>query len=184
MPEGGTLTITTRNVILTQEVSENSAAKVRPGSYIQVSIADTGEGIPAGIREKIFDPFFTTKEVGAGTGLGLAGVYSTVQEHHGAISVTSEVRRGTTFHLLFPITADIPAEKMRARRPLPRGVGTILFADMSVCSPMFCPYEGQVISDVATAVTTAKKGGFLYAQVGLDYGPEEYHGTLTGLKAS
>jgi hypothetical protein len=62
--------------------------------------------------------------------------------------------------------------------------GTILFADMSVCSPMFCPYEGQVISDVATAVTTAKKGGFLYAQVGLDYGPEEYHGTLTGLKAS
>ena len=62
--------------------------------------------------------------------------------------------------------------------------GTILIADMSVVSPVFCPYEGQIISDVPVAQTTAKKGGFLYAQVGLDYGPEEYHGTLTGLATS
>ena len=60
----------------------------------------------------------------------------------------------------------------------------ILIADMSVVYPVFCPYEGQVIADVETAVTTAKKGGFLYTQFGLDYGPEEFHGTLTGLSTS
>jgi len=62
--------------------------------------------------------------------------------------------------------------------------GTILFADMSVISPVFCASEGKIILDQEVAVTTAQKGGFLYTQVGLDYGPEEYHATLTGLKAS
>lgn len=61
---------------------------------------------------------------------------------------------------------------------------TLLIADMSVVSPVFCPVEGQVIVDQEVALTTAKKGGFLYAQVGLDYGPKEYHGTLTNLKDS
>ena len=58
---------------------------------------------------------------------------------------------------------------------------TVLIADVSKCSPVFCPYEGQVIADIETAVTTAKKGGFLYMQIGLDYGPEEMHGKITGL---
>lgn len=58
----------------------------------------------------------------------------------------------------------------------------ILIADMSVIAPVFCPSAGQVIRDVEEAVTTAKTGGFLYTQVGLDYGPKEYHGTITGLK--
>lgn len=62
--------------------------------------------------------------------------------------------------------------------------GTILFADMSVISPVFCPSEGEIIRDVEVATTTASRGGFLYAQVGLDYGPEEYHATLTGLATS
>jgi len=57
-------------------------------------------------------------------------------------------------------------------------------ADMSVCSPVFVPYEGQAVSFTDTAVTAAKKGGFWYTQVGLDYGPEEYHGKITGLATS
>ena len=57
----------------------------------------------------------------------------------------------------------------------------IYFVEMSVCAPVFCPSEGQLIRDVEVATTTAKKGGFLYTQVGLDYGPEEYHGSITGL---
>jgi len=60
----------------------------------------------------------------------------------------------------------------------------IYVVDMSVVAPVFCPYEGQAIVDIETAVTTAKKGGFLYAQVGLDYGPEEFHGAVTGLATS
>lgn len=58
---------------------------------------------------------------------------------------------------------------------------TILIADMSVIFPVFCPVDGQVIKDQPVAMTTAKTGGFLYTQVGLDYGPQKYHGTLTGL---
>jgi len=60
----------------------------------------------------------------------------------------------------------------------------ILIADMAYISPVFCPSEGELIRDQEVAVTTAKRGGFLYAQVGLDYGPEEYHGTITGLATS
>jgi hypothetical protein len=57
----------------------------------------------------------------------------------------------------------------------------LYFVEMSVCTPVFCPSEGQLIRDVEVATTTAKKGGFLYTQIGLDYGPEEYHGKIDGL---
>lgn len=57
----------------------------------------------------------------------------------------------------------------------------IYLVEMSVCSPVFCPSEGQLIRDVEVATTTAKRGGFLYTQIGLDFGPEEYHGSITGL---
>ncbi len=57
----------------------------------------------------------------------------------------------------------------------------IYIVEMSVCSPVFVPYEGKVMLDVPTAITGAKKGGFLYTQIGLDYGPEEFHGSITGL---
>jgi len=60
----------------------------------------------------------------------------------------------------------------------------IYIVDMSVINPVFCPYEGKVITDVPIPVTTAKKGGFLYTQVGLDYGPEEFHGSITALTVS
>ncbi len=61
---------------------------------------------------------------------------------------------------------------------------TLQIAEMSVCSPVFVPYNGQAISYTDTAVSAAKKGGFWYTQVGLDYGPEEYHGKITGLATS
>ena len=73
------------------------------GDHVVVSVADTGAGIPAAIRDKIFDPFFTTKEVGRGTGQGLAIARSIVLGKHGGnIRVESEVGRGTTFHLRIP----------------------------------------------------------------------------------
>jgi hypothetical protein len=61
---------------------------------------------------------------------------------------------------------------------------TLQIAEMTVCSPVFVPYEGQAVSFTDTAVTAAQKGGFWYTQVGLDYGPEEYHGKITGLTTS
>ena len=61
---------------------------------------------------------------------------------------------------------------------------TMLIADLSVCAPVFVPYEGQAVSWTDTAVVAAQKGGFFYTQIGLDYGPEEYHGKITGLTTS
>jgi len=73
---------------------------------IEVEFSDTGHGIPQEHLDKIFDPFFTTKEVGHGTGLGLAISYGIVREHHGTISVESEVGKGTTFLIRLPMSAE------------------------------------------------------------------------------
>jgi signal transduction histidine kinase len=92
MPEGGELTVTTRNR------SDNHI------QGIEVEITDTGTGIPKEQQKQIFQPFFTTKE--EGTGLGLAISYGIVQEHNGKIEVDSEVGKGTTFHVFLPAADD------------------------------------------------------------------------------
>jgi signal transduction histidine kinase len=73
------------------------------GSMVVISVADTGGGIPAGIRNRIFDPFFTTKQVGRGTGQGLAIARSVVDRHKGTLTFESEVGKGTTFYIRLPI---------------------------------------------------------------------------------
>jgi two-component system, NtrC family, sensor kinase len=76
------------------------------GAMVWVEVSDTGEGISKKNMEKIFDPFFTTKEVGKGTGLGLHMVRSVMDNHGGKILVSSEVEKGTTFKIIFPIDGD------------------------------------------------------------------------------
>src|SRR2546422_179394 len=73
---------------------------------VEVSLADTGHGIPSGLEQRIFDPFFTTKEVGKGTGLGLSITYGIVKEHGGTISVASTPGEGATFLIQLPLPAD------------------------------------------------------------------------------
>ena len=75
------------------------------GHDVVVSIGDTGPGIPPEIRHRIFDPFFTTKEVGSGTGQGLSIAYAVVQKHGGALTVESELGRGTTFFIRLPVSS-------------------------------------------------------------------------------
>ena len=101
MPKGGQLAIETSAVDFDESVAAHSA-QARPGSFVCLSVSDTGSGIPAEILPNIFEPFFTTKEVGKGTGLGLATVFGIVQQHHGWINVYSEVGRGTTFRIYLP----------------------------------------------------------------------------------
>jgi signal transduction histidine kinase len=72
-------------------------------SFMYISIADNGIGIPSEIREKIFEPFFTTKDVGEGTGLGMSIAYNTIAKHNGKIVVDSIVGEGTVFKLIIPI---------------------------------------------------------------------------------
>ena len=79
---------------------------VRKGTYVSLSVADTGVGIPAEVLPHVFEPFFTTKDVGTGTGLGLAMAYGIVKQHHGWITVDTCVGRGTTFTVHLPACAD------------------------------------------------------------------------------
>jgi signal transduction histidine kinase/ActR/RegA family two-component response regulator len=79
--------------------------------YLCLAVSDSGVGVPKEIQKKIFEPFFTTKEIGKGTGLGLAMVYGIMQNHHGSVHVESEVGKGTTFELYFPLLSECKAEK-------------------------------------------------------------------------
>ena len=101
MPRGGTLTLSAENV----ESAEPDPAQGtgRAERRVAITVADTGEGIPADVRNRIFDPFFTTKEVGKGTGLGLSTVYGIVKGHRGSITVESEPGAGARFRVLLPV---------------------------------------------------------------------------------
>lgn len=101
MPAGGRLLLKTEQVLLTSAFC-SAHPDFKPGSYAVLTIADTGCGMSAEIRQRVFEPFFTTKEVGEGTGLGLAMAYGIVQQHEGAIHVFSEPGKGTTFKIFIP----------------------------------------------------------------------------------
>ncbi len=99
MPEGGILTITTRNEALERT---DAAWGVRPGRYAAVCVSDTGHGMDATTQARVFEPFFTTKPQGQGTGLGLAMVYGMVKQSGGHVVVQSKPGEGTTFTVYLP----------------------------------------------------------------------------------
>ena len=102
MPTGGQLLIST-DLISVEPSYTQTHPQARVGSFVTLSVSDTGTGIAPEHLERIFEPFFTTKEPGKGTGLGLATVYGIVQQHQGWVDVTSQVGHGTTFKILLPI---------------------------------------------------------------------------------
>jgi PAS domain S-box-containing protein len=101
MPDGGKLTITTGTEILSAEQAEEYV-EAREGSYVVLSVADTGIGMHKETIPRIFDPFFTTKEKGKGTGLGLAMVYGVVRNHGGHVHVESKPGEGSIFWIYLP----------------------------------------------------------------------------------
>ncbi|MBB3391843.1 two-component system cell cycle sensor histidine kinase/response regulator CckA [Rhizobium sp. BK275] len=101
MPDGGTLTLRTRN-LPAAEVAAFNYSYMPHEDMVLVEVTDTGTGIAPEIMDKIFEPFFTTKDVGKGTGLGLAMVYGIVKQSGGYIQPESEVGKGTTFRIFLP----------------------------------------------------------------------------------
>jgi PAS domain S-box-containing protein len=101
MPHGGRLRLVAENVALGAESARLHPA-ARSGSYVILTVSDTGLGMPPEVLERIFDPFFTTKEVGRGTGLGLATVLGIVKSHAGFLLVDSQPGQGTTFKVYLP----------------------------------------------------------------------------------
>jgi CheY-like chemotaxis protein len=112
MPDGGDLTIQVENRVI--ETTE------RPGSYVVISVKDTGTGMPAHVLERVFEPFFTTKESGKGTGLGLSMVYGFAQQSGGYVEIDSAPNQGTT------IDGEVTQQDNQARHTdmLPFGEGT------------------------------------------------------------
>lgn len=104
MPDGGLITFDSTIIVIDETASRTYSYNVLPGTYIKLSVIDSGTGMDATIKEHAFEPFFTTKDSGKGTGMGLASVYGTVKNHNGFIDLISEPGKGTTVVLYVPVT--------------------------------------------------------------------------------
>jgi len=126
MPEGGTLTISKRVV----EIERDS--ELASGEYVELSVTDTGVGMPPEIAARAFDPFFTTKNIGEGTGLGLSQVYGIARQAGGTVRISSRPHEGTTVSLFLPRTAMLAEEEEPERAADVQGAAraaTILVVD-------------------------------------------------------
>jgi PAS domain S-box-containing protein len=158
MPEGGKLQIATSLVQIDQDYAGHHP-DARPGSFVCLSVTDTGCGMDRKTLDRIFEPFFSTKEVGKGTGLGLATVYGLVKQHQGWIEVSSAVGVGTTFKIYLPVVArkmDLPEASPKTIEPVRGGKETIMVVeDEPVLREMVCEilkqYDYRVI-DAASGV--------------------------------
>jgi len=130
MPSGGKLTVQIR-VVAFDEEEARKRSPMSPGSYVLLSVADTGTGMDETTKAHIFEPFFTTKEVGKGTGLGLATVYGIVKQSGGFIWVESALGQGTTFEIYMPSAAEAVSEREKQAAPFaqPRGSETVLVVE-------------------------------------------------------
>lgn len=130
MPEGGVLSIKTERVSL-DETFVKTYGFGQVGNYALLTVSDTGVGMDEKTKERIFEPFFTTKEVGKGTGLGMAMVYSIVRQHNGYIDIHSKPNKGTTFRIYLPLLSNLEQEKVEITHPeeIKGGTETILLSE-------------------------------------------------------
>jgi len=126
--EGGVLTVNLSDTELDSEFI-STHPDLKAGRYINLTVTDTGHGIPSSVLEKIFDPFFTTKKQGEGTGMGLSVVHGIVHNHGGTIYAYSEMDLGSTFTVFFPAIERRSELEGSIDEPIPTGTEHILFID-------------------------------------------------------
>lgn len=156
MPEGGQISITTGLVDLALADIRQRNLDIPPGSYLRLTISDTGSGMTPDVREHMFDPFFTTKEAGHGTGLGLAAVWGMLRSHNGGIHVETALDVGTSFQLFFKPSAQVEsAPVVSPVQQLILGSGRVLLVDDE---PTLRDLVATMLNTLGYDVVTANDG--------------------------
>jgi PAS domain S-box-containing protein len=158
MPDGGTLTVSTRG---------------EPGRHVVLEVTDTGIGMPEPVRRRIFEPFFSTKGEG-GSGLGLSMVYAIVRRHGGDIRVDSEPGRGASFTLTFPVASEPVGAEPDSALPRARRPARVLLVDDD---PKVLGTLTEILRSAGHTVTAAASGGAALTA----YGPGRFDVVLTNL---
>jgi PAS domain S-box-containing protein len=132
MPTGGTFTVSTTNATFsTRDPAFRAEDELPAGSYVRLSVSDTGHGMDAATQARIFEPFFTTKPVGQGSGLGLATVFGIVRQSGGTVRLRSDPGEGATFSIYLPLVPVevVPPKRGRQTARGERGSGTVLVVE-------------------------------------------------------
>ena len=144
------------DTVLVDEALAARHADLKPGPCARMTIADAGCGMPRDVVERIFEPFFTTRKTGEGTGLGLSVVHGIVRSLGGAVTVYSEVGRGSTFNVFLPLLEDGSAPEETEAAPLAeRGSETVLLVDDD---PAQLKSLGRTLERLGYKVTTRSSG--------------------------
>ncbi len=125
---GGLLEVALKDITITQD-SKPGLVDLKNGNYIELTVSDTGTGIPTEIIDSIFEPYFTTKGPGEGTGLGLAMVHGIVKSYGGQVGVKSSLGKGSVFSVYLPVTQKHEVNSSCEFEPLPHGTEKILLVD-------------------------------------------------------
>jgi PAS domain S-box-containing protein len=156
MPRGGMLTIETRSVEVVGTMVAAERSPIGPGTYVVISVTDTGEGMDEATRARVFEPFFTTKGPGKGTGLGLSTVFGIVRQCGGAIRLRSERGAGTTFEVYMPAVAEAARRaKSGPHQTVIRGTETILVVEDE---PALRLVARKILENAGYAVLVAANG--------------------------
>lgn len=164
-PSGGLVVISTANVTLDESYWRRRPVIV-PGDYIQISVSDTGCGIPAQLQDKVFDPFFSTKNDQERSGLGLATVYGIVKQNSGNVWLYSEPGLGTTVKVYLPRSAETDKRAAEPREAEPRErelVARILLAEDN---DEFRTSTREILAELGYAVTAVGNGEEALAALG------------------
>ncbi len=150
---GGILRVSLQNASIKRQ--EAWSHGIQGGHYLELTISDTGSGMPQSVQEKIFEPFYTTKPKGEGTGLGLSVVHGIVKAHDGHIQVDSEIGAGTTFKIQFPIVKEAIHKKEEAKNLSLLGNERILLVDDE---DTMVDLMNNILGDFGYSVKTAYNG--------------------------